>query len=388
MTDKILLVDDDANLLTGLKRHYRKRYDVSTAEGAVEALDRLYDGTAFAVAVVDMRMPGMTGLELLRKLKELSPNTVSIMLTGNADQQTAIDAINKGHIFRFICKPCEPDVLAKAIDDGISQYKLVVAEHELLEKTLAGSVKVLVDVLSITDPTCFGRSDKIRGWAAKISKTLKLEKPWCLDMAAMLVHLGNITVPDTVSAKIKTGEELTSTERDIVEQAPEAARDLISNIPRLGEVADAIYLQNKGFDGSGPPDGGPRGLEIPLESRILKILVDLETATAGPYPTRQAFDRLFGHSGQYDEKLLRDIRKCLRSERPDDDEPVMKRIDLPISMLMPGDLLDTDLVLENAHLIFSAGNQLSKAHVQKIRAMSKIHRFVEPVAILRGEWLD
>ena len=92
MTEKVLLVDDDPNLLDALRRQYRKRFDLMTAEGGDAALDCFGDGTTVAVSVVDMRMPGMDGLQLLRRIREVSPDTVRIMLTGNADQQTAVDA--------------------------------------------------------------------------------------------------------------------------------------------------------------------------------------------------------------------------------------------------------------------------------------------------------
>lgn len=375
MTGKVLLVDDDLNLLNALKRHFRKRFNLSTAESPDDALAHFYLKEPVCVIVVDMRMPGMDGLELLKRIKGISPDTVRIMLTGNADQQTAVDAVNQGRIFRFYSKPCPPDDLAKAIEDGISQYKLVTAEQELLERTLAGSVKVLVDVLSMVDPVSFGRSDKIREWADKVSRHLKLKQPWRLNMAAMLCQLGNITVPPEIMAKMADGTSLTDTEREIVNGAPGAARDLIASIPRLKPVSEIVYLQNMGGDGN-------CGSGIPLEARILKILVDLEKLTRGTYPSPVAFKSLFERGAEYDTQLLSDIRKCLEKEKSNDDEHEPEEAEVPVSLLLSGYTLVSDLKLDNDHLILAAGNRLSEAHIQKIRGLAKIHKFQEPVMVL------
>ena len=139
--DKVLIVDDDVRLLAGLRRQLHRQFHVVTAEGGAAALDTNKEQGPFTVIVGDMRMPGMDGVQTLEAFKKQSPDTTRIMLTGNADQQTAIDAINKGNIFSFYTKPCTAEELAKGVDAGIRQHRLVTAERELLEKTLAGSVK-------------------------------------------------------------------------------------------------------------------------------------------------------------------------------------------------------------------------------------------------------
>ncbi len=384
MTEKVLLVDDDPNLLDALRRQFRKRFDLMTAEGGDAALDCFGNGTTVAVAVVDMRMPGMDGLQLLRRIREVSPDTVRIMLTGNADQQTAVDAINQGSIFRFFGKPCDPDILAEGIEAGISQYRLITAEHELLEHTLAGSVKVLVDVLAMIDPVGFGRSDRVREWAYAVARHLELKQPWRLGMAAMLSQLGNITIPPEISVKMSEGADLTDAEREIIDGTPVSARDLIANIPRLKPVADVVYLQNRGFDGSGLPKDGPVGTDIPLEARILKILVDLEARTRGTLSLREAFQSLFEREVAYDPVLLNDIRRCLETEKSLFENREVEEIKLPVSLLVSGYTLRSDLKLENGRLILGAGSRLSPAHVLKIKAFAKMHKFREPVEVTRN----
>lgn len=105
LNNRILFVDDDPNILKGFQRNLRKDFTVSVAEGGQQALELIQSSEPFAVIVSDMQMPGMNGAEFLYAAKKISPDSVRMMLTGNADQQTAINAINKGDIFRFINKP-------------------------------------------------------------------------------------------------------------------------------------------------------------------------------------------------------------------------------------------------------------------------------------------
>src|SRR5207237_2159931 len=106
--------------------------------------------------------------QFLSRVKDISPKTVRIMLTGNADQNTAIDAVNEGNIFRFLNKPCQPDVFEKTLRAGVEQYRLVTAEKELLEQTLNNSLQVMVDILGITNETAFARSSRVKKLAGEV----------------------------------------------------------------------------------------------------------------------------------------------------------------------------------------------------------------------------
>jgi DNA-binding NtrC family response regulator len=152
MSDRILLVDDDANILQGYQRALRKQFVLEPALSGEEGLEAVRAQGPYAVVVADMQMPGMNGVEFLARVKEIAPDTVRMMLTGNADQQTALEAVNEGHIFRFLTKPCSPDLLAKMLGAGLKQYGLVMSERDLLAKTLRGSIQVLTDVLGLVNP--------------------------------------------------------------------------------------------------------------------------------------------------------------------------------------------------------------------------------------------
>ena len=174
MPDKVLFVDDEMNVLSAFRRHLRHDYEVETATSGAEALELCETKGPFAVVVADMNMPGMDGVSLLSEIKQKYPDTIRIMLTGNATQKVAIDAVNEGSIFRFLTKPCPPEILQQVLEAGTRQYQLVTAEKELLEKTLSGSIRMLTDMLSLTNPLAFSLSSRLRLIVQHVVKELKL----------------------------------------------------------------------------------------------------------------------------------------------------------------------------------------------------------------------
>ncbi|MFY9530942.1 MAG: HD domain-containing phosphohydrolase [Candidatus Acidiferrales bacterium] len=222
----------------------RTELPVETAVGGAEGLAALAENGPFAVVVSDMRMPGMDGIQFLKKAREVSPDTVRLMLTGNADIGTATEAVNEGNVFRFLNKPCPKDPLLKAIEAGIHQYRLVTAEKELLEKTLSGAIQVLTEVLSLVNPAAFSCSVRMRRYVQHIVAHLGLRDAWRFEAAAMMSQLGCVTLhPDTVDA-VYAGHKLSPEEQARYNEHPLVARDLLSKIPRLEPIAWMITHQN------------------------------------------------------------------------------------------------------------------------------------------------
>src|SRR5512145_1513762 len=217
----ILFVDDDPNILSAYTRNLRKRYRMTTASGGEEALQVVQTQGPFAVVVSDMRMPGMDGIELLTHVRNFNPDTVRIMLTGNADMGTAIEAVNQGNIFRFLTKPCEAEDLALALDSGLKQYQLVTGERELLEKTLKGSIDLLVELLSTLNPIAFGRAQVVAELSRRIAVHARMDNPWVVSLAALLSQIGTLTVPESLLDKARSGILLNQAERDVLSRVPE-----------------------------------------------------------------------------------------------------------------------------------------------------------------------
>ncbi|HTW61061.1 MAG TPA: response regulator [Terracidiphilus sp.] len=132
--EKILFVDDEPAILDGYQRLLRQMFHVGTALGGEKALSLIQTNGPFAVVVSDMRMPGMNGAEFLAQVREKAPHTVRMLLTGHADLNVAIEAVNQGKIFQFLSKPCEKDVLVGAIRSALEQYRVDARDRELVRK--------------------------------------------------------------------------------------------------------------------------------------------------------------------------------------------------------------------------------------------------------------
>ncbi len=381
---KVLLVDDDVNLLAAFRRQYRNRFEMSFATGGKEALKLLADEGPFAVVICDMNMPEMNGVETLHEIERQFPDTVRMMLTGNADQKTAVDAINSGHILRFFNKPCAVDLMTSGIEAGLEHYRLVMAERELLEKTLAGSVQVLVDVLSTVDPHAFGWSLWLRDSMTMISKTLGWQSNyWENEIAALLSQIGWVCIPTPIVEKNRRGIPLSPAEKEILDKVPEAGANLIARIPRLERVAEIILYQDKGYDGSGFPEDEVRRDDIPMASRILKILLDaLKVVDVGQiYPERSDFNKLQEKSYLYDSELFSIICALFEKKAQQEDEAPEEIRELPASLLLPGQLLLSDIRFKDGGLILAKGYVLTESQIMKVKNLSTLREIDEPIRV-------
>src|ERR1035438_1339205 len=137
MMDKILFVDDESLALSGYQRLLHRGFDVGIALDAEQGLASIQKNGPYAVVISDMRMPGMNGAQFLSQVRLKAPDTVRMLLTGYTDLNAAMDAVNEGNIFRFLTKPCEKELLAKAIATGVEQYRLVRMKRFSVEDAIA-----------------------------------------------------------------------------------------------------------------------------------------------------------------------------------------------------------------------------------------------------------
>jgi DNA-binding NtrC family response regulator len=124
---KVLCVDDEPNVLEGLKLHLSPMWEVVTTTSGALALELLARQGAFAVVISDMRMPGMDGATLLGIIRQRSPHTVRILLTGQVEADAATAAVDAG-FFRVLKKPCAPGVLVSVVKDAVRQYNQTVGK--------------------------------------------------------------------------------------------------------------------------------------------------------------------------------------------------------------------------------------------------------------------
>lgn len=379
MNEKILCVDDDANILAAFQRNLRRHFTIATALGGDEALALIRREGPFAVIVADMNMPGMNGIQLLQRVREIAPDTTRMMLTGNADQQTAIDAINQGYIFRFLTKPCTPEKLALGLDAGLEQYQLRTAERELLEKTLNGSIKMLTEILSLVEPQFFGKGQMLRDYVRLVAPALKIEKPWELEVAAMLAQVGYVTIPKTIIEKERTGMALAPAEKQMVTRVPEIGSKLLTLIPRMDSVAKILLYQGKLYDGSGFPFDGIAGDAIPLGARLLRVLSDFIELEIGGTPRSEILEQMRKRPGAYDPKVIdAAVATLVQSPKVLESGQAVKAKEL-----CPGQVLLSAVQTNDGVLILPAGTRLSPMLLEKLKNFAELSGIKEPIYVDR-----
>ena len=277
------------------------------------ALTLISEKGPYAVIVADMRMPGMDGIQLLVKANEIAPDMVRMMLTGNADQQTALEAVNEGHIFRFMTKPCPPEAFAKALEAGIAQYRLITSEHELLSKTLSGSIKVMTDVLGLVNPVAFGRSSRVHHLVCQICREMGLRRAWLIEISAMLSQIGCVAIPEPTLSKMFKGISLTLAEHKTYSTHPQTARELLSCIPRLEEVVDIIVHQNDCYQTMEDSVPEVRAEDVVLGANILKLALDWDTLISSGMSNNMAIAEINGRQGWYNPNVVDILRKVVNS---------------------------------------------------------------------------
>jgi response regulator RpfG family c-di-GMP phosphodiesterase len=377
MIARILLVDDEEAILAGYQRNLRKRFDLDQATSGEAALALLRTEASYAVIVADMHMPGMNGLDLLKQAMEISPDTTRVMITGDADQRTAADAVNQGQVFRFLAKPCHADALCEAITAGIRQNQLVRAEKELLEQTLSGAVEAMTELLSVVDPKAFGCAQLLKYRAVRVARILKAEREWEIGLAALLSPLGRLTISPK---QLQRFSPSTKEERALLERVPEFGARLIRRIPRLEQVAEMVLYQAKGFDGSGFPFDAVQGKEIPFGARILKPLADVIQDEQN-WDLGYALDRLLARRAAYDPEILQVVKDFLEAEMGLNSVHRAPGLPVPLDQLQEGQVLANQVVTEDGMIVLLPGIRLSLGHIQLLRNLAELLNLREPILI-------
>lgn len=378
MNDKILFVDDDANLLAAVKRRLRKEFDIAAAVGPEQGLEMAQTDGPFAVVVADMRMPGMNGIEFLSEIKLRSPDTVRMMLTGNADLQTAIDAVNEGNIYRFLTKPCPQEIMVRALEAGLEQYRLITAERELLEKTLMGSLKMLSEILSLVNPLAFSRATRVRRYVQHIGQQRQSPPGWWqYEVAALLSQIGCVTLSADLLDKVYARATLSDDEQQAVANHPVVASNLLSKIPRLEQIAQMVANQQKPFCLFPTLETLPAADKaIAFGAQILKVVLDFDQFVINGMSKQDALARLRTHPEEYNPELVAQ----LSGFHLDDVGEIAKM--LRVKDLKTGMIADSDIRAHNGLLLVPKGQEISYPVLERLRNFARQIGIVEPVRVL------
>lgn len=357
MSEKILLVDDEINVLDGYRRTLSREFPIETAQGGQQALAMVTEKGPYAVVISDMRMPGMDGVALLSRIRAMSPDTVRVMLTGNADMDTAIEAINEGSIFRFLNKPCSKEMMGKTITAALMQYRLVTAEKQLLEQTLSGCLQVLSEVLSLVNPAAFGRAERARRYIHHVVTAMKLGNPWQYEVAAMLSQLGCVTLaPETIEA-VNRGDKLSPADQAQYDAHPGVAYSLLSKIPRLEPIAWMIEHQNRTVTATEEVEVG----DMRMGAEILRLILGYEQAIHKGMSRTEAAHMLARQNTNFSP----DFFQALVTLDPNAEE--CQVLSCKIEDLTPGMIIQQEVRSYGGTLLVSKGQEVTPTVIFKLK---------------------
>jgi len=325
----ILIVDDEDAILNAFKRILAdENYEVHTVNNGFDGLNRLRTAKKpYSLIISDQRMPEMSGVQFFSQAKDISPESVRILLTGYADSDSIIDAINRGGVHLYFTKPWHEEEILLHIRQSISKVEVLQENKKLvelikikneellelnrslekraLEKThdlliqteklqesyrksqliLDGIVKTLSKIVETRDPYTSGHEDQVAKLSCKIAREMNLSEDQLalIHIAATLHDIGKISVPSEILTKPSA---LTNLEREIIKNHCKVANDILVNIEFPYPVAEVIYQHHERMDGSGYPRG-LKGDEIAVEARVIGV-ADVVDAMVSYRPYRPA----------------------------------------------------------------------------------------------------
>jgi response regulator RpfG family c-di-GMP phosphodiesterase len=369
---KVLCVDDEARVVEGLVLHLRKDYDVLTATSGEQALQRMREARGVAVVVSDMRMPGMNGATLLQQIHQSYPETTRILLTGEAGRDAAMLAVNQGQIFRFLTKPCPADQVRAAVEAGVMQHRLFNAERSVLQETLMGCVRALIDVLGMTNPVAFGRASRVKRLAVEFAARLDCPDFWQLEAAAMLSQIGYISLPAELVEKVYYGERLTPEEQVLAGGVPQVAIKLLDHVPRLEPVMQILTALAWTDEQLVRLGNGTIG----LGTRILGLSLEYDALTAQGHCTEVAVQTLRGRAARFSRQLIEQFAAHLGSG-----SGVNEVREMPLRYVMPGMVVLQDVRTHLGTLLVPHGFEVTSSFVARIGNFGP-EILAEPVRVL------
>jgi len=307
-------------------------------------------------------MPGMDGAAFLARARQVAPDAVRLVLTGQAEVESAIAAVNEGQLFRFLTKPCPPTTLVAAFDAATEQYRLVTAERVLLEQTLHGSIKALTDILALVSPTSFGRAARVKQLVAELAEAVGLQPRWQVEVAAMLSQLGYVVLPAETAERVYYGRPLSPEEQRGVSRLPDLTEELLGNIPRLEVVREILAGSSKPFRKAVTLESPQRQLAA-RGAELLKAALEFDALDAvdGASGT-PALDTMWARPGRYDPEVLRvlvTVRAADRSTR--------NIREIPTTDLRVGMVLAEDVKAPNGVLLVARGHEVSARLLERVR---------------------
>jgi response regulator RpfG family c-di-GMP phosphodiesterase len=412
----LLVVDDEANILSALKRIFvAEQFHVETAQSGIDALKILKNKKSkIDIIISDMRMPIMDGAEFLKNATELCSEAKRILLTGYADINSAISAINQGKIDYYISKPWKNEdlihivtnllenkrlkennnKLQKLLTKQNKELKLLNAhlEDKVIERTLEvrqsyqelqethdAAIQVMLSIQELNEGEYKGYCRGVATQAKLLAQKLKLgqKEVEAVYLAAMLHNLGKHALPNAIMFKSFT--QLKIKEHAEFIQYPILGATALAAFPALKAASQIILNHRECYDGSGYPNS-LKSKKIPLGARILGVVVDYNELQRGlfdghHYHAKLALKYLSDHQNRYDPKILSTFIALLGS-LPESDSGLDEDA-LTADELQAGMVLSRSLISNNGFVFLIKGYKLTNEIIEHLKRLENAIVYVE-----------
>lgn len=269
-----------------------------------------------------------------------------------------------------------PNSLVSSLDEALDQYRLLTAERDLLEKTLSNTVKLLSEVLSLTNPMAFSRTLRLRRIVRQVAANLRARDAWQFELAAMLSQIGCVTLPTEILEKIYAGAPLTKNERSLFASHPLIGYKLLVNIPRLEVVASIIKDQQKPFEEYPQQIESGDVHKISMGAQILKVALDYDQLIHNDVPHVEAVKKLQEKSRQYNPEIV----IALGDKEIITGGWLVKLVNSESAEI--GMIVDEDIHAKNGGLVMAKGHEMSMASLERLQQLAKGIGVIEPFRVL------
>lgn len=374
----VLLVDDDRQLLDGIRRNLCFDYDLIVAESGAQALDSLSNAGQVPVILTDMRMPGMDGVQFIAHARMISPDASYVMLTGNQDLATAVKAVNEGQVFRFLNKPCDIKTLKAAIDAGRRQYDLTQCEKVLLNKTCAGAVGMLMDVLETNQPDVGVRLASLRDTFDQLRVATSMPSRWDLSLASRLALVGLVCFEPAETEAFLATPPNDAAWGEALRRIVRTGGRVISRIPRLDDVGRLVEMIPETDGSFYQPDATEPDDVIAMGATLLHVAALLDAARSHGLGGRQA-------AGE--------VRLALSKPRPEylslierlpEPNTAVAPIEVAPEDLKPGMVLHSDLKGRDGYILVRGGKRLTDVVIERVRERVEAGDKIGPLVVIEG----
>lgn len=410
----LLFLDDEENILKALSRSFiDDDYEIETFTEGTKALEFVRKNPVQLI-ISDQRMPTMSGTEFFEKVRDIRPEAIRILLTGYADMDATIDAINKGQIFKFMVKPWNDEELRTTVMRALEYYDLQQENKRLLtelseknlelekwnqelgvrvkertklfveknlelnklNKTLEGSiinvVKVFNGLIAEWSQQVSSHSRRVASMAVTIAENMGFSQDQIndIEIAALLHDLGKIGISRSVIEKPKS--HLTDKESDQMREHPAIGRKILTPVERFSKVSEIIFCHHENWDGSGYPRGISED-KIPIESRLISVCNSFDRHyNVEKVYSRNSMKNYFRRSEGvlFDPDLCEQILQFIDQEGAP--QPDQKFAQVMPTELRPGMTLASDLQTGGGIFLLPHGQSLKESHIESILEMHKL----------------